>query len=411
MTSRQRTNQDVQMRWWQLLAATFSKSLIRQGILAHALWLAALYVLTDGLSGSPLMWLSHFHQWDARWYASIALDGHGFMPQTYVFPPAHGWLLGRIVNVVQFIAPSLPIDTTFSIVAAANGLVCLIAGNILFVRLFAARFKIAPSRLWLATLVNPVAYFALSAYSDATFYALTLATIHLALQSSDRQDLWGLPAPRRWTRPLLALTLFVSPWVRLTGFSFASLAILKRREALATLASLAAFLIYYDFQTDRPLFFLSVQSVFGMPEGGFIHGAHYSLRVFFDGLQKWPDVSAAATTGPLIGEFFLHWFNFGLLPLMIIAISTASIIWLIKRREFLFALILASILIISHNQAFWRSTVRYMMLVYPIAQVAWMASTYGSRPMGRVVSAVIAASFLAMQVLYARIFLSGGWAF
>lgn len=399
------------MQWCQLLAATFSRSLIRQGLFAHTLWLGALFILTDGPSTSPLTWLSHFHQWDARWYASIAIDGHGFMPQTYVFPPAHGWLLGHIVTAVRSIGPSLPIDMTFSIVAASVGLAGLTTGNILFVQLFAARFKIAPSRLWLATLVNPVAYFALSAYSDATFYALTLATARLALQSSDRYDLWGLSKPSRWTRPLLALTLFIAPWFRLTGFSFASLAALKRREALATLMSLCAFLLYYDFQTDRPLFFLSVQSVFGMPEGGLIQGAQYCLRVFFDGLHKWPEVSATAAAGPLIGEFFLHWFNFGLLPLLSIATSMASIIWLIKRREFLFALIIGSILIISHNQAFWRSTVRYMMLAYPVAQAAWMTSSYGSRPMGRAVSTFIAATLLAVQVLYARIFLSGGWAF
>lgn len=403
------------MRWWQLLAATFSKSLIRQGLLAHALWLVAFYALTDGLSASPLAWLSHFHQWDARWYASIALDGHGFMPQTYVFPPAHGWLLGGIVGATRSLISGLSIDTTFSIVAATIGLASLVTGNILFVCLFAARFKIAPSRLWLATLANPVAYFALSGYSDATFYALTLVTIGLALQSSDRRDLWRLPPPNRWTRPLLALSLFATPWFRLTGFSFASLALLKRREALATAVSLAAFLLYYDIQTDRPLFFLSMQSLFGMPEGGFAHGALHSVRVFFDGLQKWPEVSAIVTSGktsgPLIGEFFLHWFNFGLLPLLSIATSLASIVWLIKRREFLFALIIGSILIISHNQAFWRSTVRYMMLAYPVAQVAWMASSWGSRRVGRAVSALIAAILLAMQVLYARIFLSGGWAF
>ena len=399
------------MRWWQLLAATFSKSLIRQGLLAHSLWLIALYALTDGLSASPLTWLRHYHQWDARWYASIALDGHGFMPQTYVFPPAHGWLLGRIVIVTRSIIPSLSIDTAFSVVAATIGLASFATGNILFVRLFTARFKIAPSRLWLATLANPVAYFALSGYSDATFYALTVVTVGLALQSSERRDLWRLPQPSRWTRPLLALALFTAPWFRLTGFSFASLALLKRREALATLASLAAFLLYYDFQTDRPLFFLSAQSVFGMPEGGFTHGALYSLRIFFDGLQKWPEVSTVGASGPLMGEFFLHWFNFGLLPLLAIAISIASIIWLIKRREFLFALVLGSILIISHNQAFWRSTVRYMMLAYPVAQAAWMASDWGSSRAGRAASALIAASLLAMQVLYARIFLSGGWAF
>lgn len=411
MTSRQRTNQDVQMRWWQLLAATFSKSLVRQGLLAHSLWLAAFYILTDGLSVPLLTWLSHFHQWDSRWYASIALDGHGFMPQTYAFPPAHGWLLGRAVSITRSIIPGLSTDTTFSVVAATVGLAGFVGGNILFVRLFSARFKIAPSGLWLATLSNPVAYFAFSSYSDATFYALTLAIVYLALQSSDRQDLWHLPQPNRKTKPLLAIALFIAPWFRLTGFSFASFAILKRREAIATLLSFVAFLLYYNQQTERPLFFLSIQSVFGMPEGGFTHGALYSLRIFIDGLQKWPEVSAIGTSGPLVGEFFLHWFNFGLLPLLAIAISTASIIWLIKRREFLFALVLGSILVISHNQAFWRSTVRYMMLVYPVAQVAWMTSRRGSSRLGRTASALIAASLLAIQILYARIFLSGGWAF
>jgi hypothetical protein len=165
----------------------------------HLSWLIFLYVMTDGLNLGPVPWVQSFNQWDARWYASIGMNGHGFLPQTFVFAPAHGWFFGSITEVffqVLWAADLRPkwVDV-FSFVSIILNFLCYVIANIIVVRLAEKRFRkfaISRPRLWLLALSNPVGYFALTPYSDIVFYLITMMTLLLVIMTSPRAEAWGL---------------------------------------------------------------------------------------------------------------------------------------------------------------------------------------------------------------------------
>lgn len=385
-----------------------------ESVAFHFLWLFFLYVMTDGLSLGPVQWVQSFNQWDARWYASIGMNGHGFLPQTFVFAPAHGWSFGAIT---EFFFQALRaaefrpnwVDV-FSFVSIALNLVCFVVANAILVKLAENRFSgVSRRRLWFLTLSNPVGYFALTPYSDIVFYLITMITLLLVLLTSPRASAWGLPILQkkhdRIARWLLAATLFIAPWFRLTGFAFAILGILKRKEVLASVFGLATFLTYYQIRTGDPFFFLMAQSVFQMPKGHLHDGLWYAVKVFAQGLD------GLALSGY---DFFIYWFDFGFLPLVVFLISLGFAIWSWRKGERELSLLIAGITLISHNQAFWRSTVRYALAVYPM--LAWVWLSYSSPVFQRfrlkeIFTGLAVGIGFFLQIFYCRIFQSGGWAF
>lgn len=364
-------------------------------------------------------WLFRFHQWDARWYYSIALNGHGHYPQSFVFPPGWGWLLGSLATVVSA-TQLMNWDQAFCLSALLIGVSSFALGNYILVELAHQRFGISQNRAWFGALANPVGYFALTSYSDAFFFFISTLVLRLALKTSDRKDLWKLD--KKITRHLqdrlaLASLIFIAPWIRLTGFAFGVWVFLKRRVSLSLVVSGALFLFYYWLKTDRPFYFLMAQEAFGMPEGYFLTGLTTCLKKVLDGFVRLPEI-AAEPSELLRGEFYLRFLSYGLLPLLVFASSAAVAIQWARHREFLISSFLVATILITHNQGLWRSTPRYMFIVYPMIHILILASeSAASRalPRGtsrlRLTSMILACLMFCAQVLYARQFQSGGWAF
>lgn len=383
---------------------------------SHLLWLALIYVMTDGLSLGTFAWIQSFNQWDARWYASIGMNGHGFLPQTFVFAPGHSWISGSITEL--FFQALRAFDfrpkwvDVFSCVSLVLNFFCFAAANSILVALASRRFQqpfISRKRLWLLALSNPVGYFALTPYSDMVFYLITMMTLLLVLITSPQASAWGLNGLQeshgRKAKWALATTLFVAPWFRLTGFAFAVLGLLKRKEVLASAIGLISFLTYYKIRTGDPMFFLMAQSVFQMPEGHLLDGLWYALKVFGQGLD------GLAVQGY---DYFIYWIDFGLLPIFVFFVSLGFSVWSWKKGERELSLLILGITLISHNQAFWRSTVRYALPVYPMLSWMWLQyrAPWFNRLRGQEILTGLAVGIgFFLQIFYCRIFQSGGWAF
>ncbi|CAN5717208.1 hypothetical protein BH10BDE1_BH10BDE1_03870 [soil metagenome] len=384
-----------------------------EAFISHLVWCFFLFGFTEGFVLPFAAWIERFYQWDARWYGTMAQDGHGFLPQTYVFPPLHGWVLGRLTDVAFLFCKQVQEKPSwvlcFYAVALVFGVACFAIANSVLVALAERRFKIDRTRLWIFALANPMGYFALTPYSDMFFFALFAVTMLLLLWTSPRREAWNLRAlstrTNRGVHAALAALFFLSPWVRLTGFAYGIWLFLKRKEVFATFFSLAVFLLYYWIRTDNPFFFLLAQQAFMMPAGGFFTGLVMALRVLgslFDG------------TAYMGGEFLLYSFNFGVLPILALLLSLALVVWFARRREFEWALIVLAVVAISHNQAFWRSTVRYTLPFYPL--FFWMlwekpATSNRRRIARKIATGILVGIGLTLQVFYARLFHVGAWAF
>jgi hypothetical protein len=155
----------------------------------------------------------------------------------------------------------------------------------------------------------------------------------------------------RGGRALIAqsVLLLVLPWIRLTGYALASWLFARRVVALAVLASLAL------------------------------------------------------------------WLEFGFMPLFYLCALAAAAVWLAKRREGLLALSVLSILLVSYNQGFWRSVVRYDLPVVPVLCLPLLVTAKSETGM---MSYISRAAFFALifgqftlQIYFARVFHTGGWAF
>ena len=383
-----------------------------ESFITHTLWLAAVFILTDGLSQSPMTWLAQFNQWDARWYLTIALDGHGFLPQTYAFPPLHGWILGRITdlifNILSFLRAPLPWLQTFYVVSFCVGLSTFAVANTILVWLAEHRWKINRRRLWLIAITNPVGYFAFTAYSDALFFLIFIAALSLATWTSGARERWQLPSLTAeqsfYAHSGLYALLFVAPWVRITGYAFAIWVLLKRKETIGVLLSLGAFLLYDRLKTGDAFFFLFAQKAFAMPAGTGLKGFVNSLEILMS------FVNGIAYQG---GDFFIYSFDFGLLPMIAFSLSMALIVWLFRQREHLWATAALAVVMISHNQAFWRSTVRYTLPLYPLFFWMLLANGHTKKYVRsiEIMTTFIAAISFVIQILYCRLFRSGAWAF
>ncbi len=398
----------------------------RQALLATTIWFLMMFTATNGFELGFWPWVMSFNQWDTRWYGTIAMSGHGFLPQSFVFPPGHSWILGGLTDLTYYAFRSFDIYVKWMMVFSFYGLVLntLSFGlsNWILVSLSEKRWGLSSKRMWFIVFSNPMGYFALTAYSDMIFLLLTLCILLFTLHSSPRAQAWKLErflarisAPAKSL--LLTLLLAAAPWFRLTGAAFASLALLRRKEVLGTAVGFGGFLLYYWIRTDDPLFFLKAQRVFQMPEGHFGNGLTYAASVFFQGLQL---EDGAMLISRDFG-FLLYWVDFGLLPLSVLLLSIALIAWLARRKEWELVCVLSAVTLISHNQAMWRSTVRYALMIYPLATWMWLekesflqkltqAKPHFKR-LPEVLTGLALGIGFALQIFFARVFQSGGWAF
>jgi hypothetical protein len=361
------------------------------------LWVLLIFFATRGVRGQG--WLAGWQQWDAHWYEQIWREGYPAAdPRTLVFPPGYPLAIGVLSKLF-----SLSFFTTAVILnlAAFGGTAVLIS------EWLSQKFLVSPYLLFVFVISAPAAYFAFTAYSDILFMLLLWVLLWLvALASGVRADggYGGDRGDRRHRGYKLAIAecclLFVLPWIRLTGYALASWLLAKRMAALAVLGSLALWLAFNRAIAGSAFYFLHAQELFAMPRGNFFQGLADSLT------HVASDLSAGR---------FLSWVEFGFLPLFYLVVLTATTIWLAKKREGLLVLSALSILVLSYNQGFWRSVVRYdlpltPLLCLPLLVTAKSASLTVSYMSQAAFYALILGQF-SLQIYFARIFHAGGWAF
>lgn len=350
----------------------------------YAVWLAAVFLLTGGFESLP-NWLDSWVKWDAHWYERIWSEGYPKEdPRSLVFPPGYPLVVGSISSLT-----SLNFHTSALILNIASYFaLCLISAECL-----GKIFSLPRLPLFVLPLTSPAAYFVFTAYSDALFSAMLWIAIHCTL------------AHPKSVRAQLAefCLLLAMPWVRLTGFAMAAWILTKRWTSAAVAISLFGWLALNFEISGKFTYFLEAQALFEMPQGHFLNGAVYT----FQGLLSFSDfVSRNDLTG---------YFQFHFLPATYLLILCGTAFWLCRKKQWLLGVTVLSVLLMSHNQSFWRSAVRYDLPILPCFYAALMATMKSENeklpPIA--ISILIALGLLQMSMMisFARLFQVGEWAF
>jgi hypothetical protein len=350
----------------------------------YLLWILVIFFATRGANAPGPSLLGGWQQWDAHWYEQIWRQGYPAAdPRTLVFPPGYPYAVGSLAKVFS---------GSFFVTAAILNLAAFFLSAVLISEWLSRKFAISGYLLFLFVLSAPAAYFAFTAYSDLLFMLLLWVLLWIALAAPE-------PRSRKMLIAQSAL-LFVLPWIRLTGYALASWLLARRAAAVAVLVSLALWLGFNRMIAGNAFYFLHAQELFAMPRGNFFQGFADSL------VHLVSDLGAGHLT---------IWLEFGFLPLFYLGAIAAAGVWLAKRREGLLALSVLSILALSYNQAFWRSVVRYDL---PLAPVLCLPLLVAAESRSRMTSYLSRAAFYALmlgqfslQIYFARVFHSGGWAF
>jgi hypothetical protein len=347
-----------------------------------ALWVFVTFFATGG--GHPQSWLFGWQRWDAHWYEQIWREGYPAAdPRTLVFPPGYPFAIGGLSKLLS---------ASFFTTAVLLNLAAFFATAVLISEWCSRKFSVSAYLLFVFVLSAPASYFAFTAYSDILFMLLLWVLLWLAVPAQEARGYKFAVAE--------CCLLFVLPWIRLTGYALASWLLARRFVALAVLASLALWLAFNRMIAGSALYFLRAQQLFAMPQGNFFQGLADSL------------VHLVSDLG---GRRAVSWLEFGFLPLFYLGLLTAAAIWLAKRREGLLALSVFSILVLSYNQGFWRSVVRYDLPLTPLLCLPLLVTAKSG---SRTVSCFSQAAFYALilgqfslQIYFARLFHTGGWAF
>ncbi len=349
------------------------------------LWLAAIIGLSWGLGPEP-GWFADWDRWDGLWYRSIWEAGYAAQPHTIAFPPLYSLLVGTLSSLSGL---------DFARVAMLLNLVALLGAMRALEGIYRDRFGLDPAPVRPFLLCFPALYFVLAPYSDTLFLWLTLQVIALLSR----------PAPLGRGEQLLLLgLLFAAPLLRISGVIFLLLLLAGRWQALATGAGIALWLQINYAVAGTPLAFLAVQSEFLMAEGHLLDG----LRGAWGGLAHLPPPAD-----------WVDWSQRHLAPIALLALALPLLAWLAWRRDWLLLGLLFALLALSHNQSFWRSTVRYDFPIWPLlpapllALRAWAQARGRPRLAGLALGAVLllALGGAVLQWAYTQIFVRGGWAF
>lgn len=349
------------------------------------LWLAAVIGLSWGLGPEP-GWFADWDRWDGLWYRSIWEAGYAAQPHTIAFPPLYSLLVGTLSSVSGL---------DFARVAMLLNLLALLGAMRAMEGIYRDRFGLDPAPARPFLLCFPALYFVLAPYSDTLFLWLTLQVIALLSR----------PAPLgRGEQLLLIGLLFAAPLLRISGVIFLLLLLAGRWQALATGAGIALWLQINYAVAGTPLAFLAVQSEFLMAEGHLLDG----LRGAWGGLAHLPPPAD-----------WVDWSQRHLAPIALLALALPLLAWLAWRRDWLLLSLLFALLALSHNQSFWRSTVRYDFPIWPLlpapllALRAWAQARGRPRLAGLALGAVLllALGGAVLQWAYTQIFVRGGWAF
>jgi hypothetical protein len=350
----------------------------------YLLWILVIFFATRGANAPGQSWLAGWQQWDAHWYEQIWREGYPAAdPRTLVFPPGYPYVVGSLAKLFS---------GSFLATAAILNLAAFFFSVVLISEWLSRTFAISAYLLFLFVLSAPAAYFVFTAYSDLLFMLMLWLLLWIALAS---------PEPRGRAVQIVQSALpLVLPWIRLTGYALVSWLFARRAAAVSVLVSLALWLGFNRMIAGNAFYFLHAQELFAMPRGNFFQGFADSL------LHLVSDLGAGHLT---------IWLEFGFLPLFYFGAIAAAGVWLAKRREGLLALSVLSILVLSYNQGFWRSVVRYDLPLTPVLCLPLLVAAESS---SRMTSYLSRAAFYALmlgqfslQIYFARVFHSGGWAF
>ncbi|MNL04829.1 hypothetical protein D3C87_1254060 [compost metagenome] len=358
------------------------RSHLRHYSIIYILWVLALWFFTGGIN-EPKNWFYSWNKWDALWYEKIW--DHGYLvsePMTAAFPPGYPLFIGALSGLLQ---------SNFHIIALIVNVLAFFVAAILAAEVLATRFPVSRLAIFVFTLSSPTAYFIFSAYSDSLFSMMMWATLFTAL----------LYPNNKRARYIEAGLLFMMPWLRLTGYAMASWLVLRRWTALVIFLSLGAWLCFNWLTGDQVDRFLDVQKLFLMPQGGVWEGLSYSLQYVYP--FKLPSASD-----------FDSWLTIHFLPLTYFAALICTGLWLAYRRQWLLAITLASVLLMSHNQSFWRSVIRYDFPLIPMLGV-FLLSVSGrlfkhELYRGMFLGTVIGIQFM-LQIYFGNYFRFGHWGF
>ena len=347
------------------------------------LWMACIYLRTWGPPewGPEAGWRNSWRNWDAKHYFEIAKVGYPRDdPHNIAFPPGYPLLVRGVAQTVGL---------SFNVTAMLVNLICLVAWAYIFCRYCRLHFGLDPPLCCLWFFCLPATYFALPAYSDTLFNML----FWLAIWSS-------LDRARPAGKLLVGLCL-VLPWIRITGYSLGCLILRpnKRAAVLALLVTLLGWLLFNQAATGDALTFLRSQDWFGMPHGGLVQG----VSMASDRLATEADANFRWKTATF--------------PVISLVACMLACAWLARQGKLETTLVLLSVLALSHNQALWRSTVRYDWLVHPIVGIPLMvaltrASRQGSVRLFLLLAALatpLIGFLMHQQGWLAREFQSGFW--
>lgn len=355
---------------------------LRHYILIYVFWLLALWFFTSGIN-EPINWFLSWNKWDALWYEKIW--DHGYLvtePMSAAFPPGYPLFIGALSGILR---------ANFHIIALIINVLTFFWTAVFAAEVLATRFPVSRLAVFVFTLSSPTSYFILSAYSDSFFSMLLWATLFTALL---------YPNSKR-ARYIEAGLLFLMPWFRLTGYAMASWLVLRRWGALLIFVSLGAWLGFNWLVGDQVDRFLSVQKLFSMPQGGVFEGLAYTLRYIYP-------------FRPPSAVDFDSWLGLHFLPLVYFILLVGTGLWLAYRKQWLLAVTLGSVLLMSHNQSFWRSVIRYNLPLIPFLGVFLMALATRIYKhelyRGIFIGTVIGMQFV-LQFYFGNLFRLGFWGF
>jgi len=149
-----------------------------------------------------------------------------------------------------------------------------------------------------------------------------------------------------------------------------------------------------------PFYFKKAQEEFGIPMGGFFSGLVATWNSFLN-FPKPGDLQ--------------YWAQFNFLLLFYLFVLIATAVWLFWKRQPLLAITTLSLLYISHNYTFWRSSLRYDLPLMPLLCLPILCNIGARKRTTRIILrsafCVFTVAQWALQIYYARAFHRGEWAY
>jgi len=309
-----------------------------------AAWLTLLFAATGGFVNSN--WLAGWRQWDAHWYVKIWREGYFSDPRMSVFPPGYSWLVGPLSELIG----------SFGLAALLINVTSLFVAAVLATEFCAKRFDISARAFFIFFLSIPITFYTFSIYSDAFFLLVFWGALLFALRDPVTMS--------RREKIVASIYLFLVPVVRLTGYALL-IWVLFRRWFASTVLITFSILLYVNWDLfGDPLHFLHMQQKFTMPPGN-----------LFDGFREaWVTLFRSNPFEMASREAHI-WLQVAFLPLASMVLLLLLAAYFAVTGEWLVAVTIATVLIFSRNQAFWRSAFRYDWPLLTLLAVPLLAKT------------------------------------